>query len=190
MKRNPLETLAQYHFDRDEFCKVFDEVFSYDQYIDIDIACSVCSQSDDFSLFRYDDEFYILHKDSGTLINWYKHLGRTNTCNKPDFTLDDLRVFLVKLKDEALYEKWIEADISKTNVWRPCGYDVYEEGKLHHDGSWVDGRWYEWLDKYGNREIARMKKDAMDHFYPSTKTIKEESDVIAFRETSDVKCRE
>ena len=63
--------------------------------------------------------------------------------------------------------------------WHPCKYDDY---KLEHDGTWVGGKWYEWLDKYNNREIARMKLDAFDHFFPSTKTIKEEN-VIAFRET-------
>lgn len=63
--------------------------------------------------------------------------------------------------------------------WHPCKYEGYE---LIHDGTWVDGRWYEWLDKYNNREIARMKLDAFDHFFPNTKFIKEE-DVIAFRET-------
>ena len=180
MSRNPLETLPQYHFDRGEFCDIFGEVFTNEQIIDIDVACSGCEQSDEFALFRYSDEFYILHKDSGILINWYKHLGRTNTCNKPDFTLDDLRVFLVKLKEEALIEKWIDADAAEATEWRPCSYDTYEDSKLEHDGSWVDGRWYEWLDKYGNREVARMKLDAVDHFYPSTKTIKED-DVIAFR---------
>ena len=61
--------------------------------------------------------------------------------------------------------------------WHPC---KYRQSKLIHDGTWVDGRWYEWLDKYGNREVARMKLDAYDHFYPSTKRIKEE-DVLAFR---------
>lgn len=180
MRRDPLETLNQYHFDRDEFCKLFREVFTTEQIIDIDVACSSQEQSDEFALFRYSDECYILHKDSGILINWYKHLGRTNTCNKSDFTLDDLRVFLVKLKEEAICEKWIEADETESPEWRPCCYDFYEDGKLEHDGSWVDGRWYEWLDKYGNREVARMKLDAVDHFYPNSKTIKE-NDVIAFR---------
>lgn len=63
--------------------------------------------------------------------------------------------------------------------WHPCSYKDFE---LIHDGSWVDGKWYEWLDKYNNREVARMKLDAFDHFFPKTKVIKEE-DVIAFRET-------
>lgn len=185
MKKKSLETLSQYHFDRSELVEVFDEVFASDQYIDIDVACSGCCQSDEFALFRYGDEFYILHKDSGVLINWYKHLGRTNTCNKPDFTLNDLRVFLVKLKEEAIFEKWIKPNVAERSKWHPCSYAEYEDSSLHHDGSWVDGHWYEWLDKYGNREVARMKKDAIDHFYPKTGIITEK-DVIAFREKRDI----
>lgn len=101
---DPLETLNQYHFDRDEFCKVFYEFFTNDQIIDIDVECSGGRNTDDFSMFRYEDEFYILHRNSGVLINWYKHLGRTNTCNKPDFTLDDLRVFCKKLKEDLVWD--------------------------------------------------------------------------------------
>lgn len=63
--------------------------------------------------------------------------------------------------------------------WHPCKYEDHE---LLHDGTWVGGRWYEWLDKYNNREVARMKADCFDHFFPATKIIKEEN-VIAFRET-------
>lgn len=70
---------------------------------------------------------------------------------------------------------------SDTRVWNPCYYG--EDGKLHHDGSWEPGRWYEWIDRNYKIEIARMKDDAEDHFFPPTKTIKEE-DVIAFRETT------
>ena len=44
-----------------------------------------------------------------------------------------------------------------------------------------DGCWYEWLDKFGNIEIARIKFDfGFNHFYPSTEIIKEEN-VIGFR---------
>ena len=35
-----LETLPQYHFDRDDFCKVFREVFTDDEIIDIDVRLS------------------------------------------------------------------------------------------------------------------------------------------------------
>lgn len=33
----------------------------------------------------------------------------------------------------------------------------------------TDGDWNWWMDKEGNVEFARMKEDAYDHFYPSTK---------------------
>lgn len=62
--------------------------------------------------------------------------------------------------------------------WHPCSY---EDDELLHDGTWESGKWYEWLDKYNNREIARMKEDAQDHFFPPTKVISEKN-VIAFRE--------
>ena len=66
--------------------------------------------------------------------------------------------------------------------------DLYEDQcvdcKLEHDGSWVDGKWYEWEDVRGNREVARMKLDAIDHFYPHTKIIKEE-DVCRYRELEE-----
>lgn len=42
----------------------------------------------------------IIHRDSGTIINWYKHLGRTNTCNKEGFTLADLKELLLLLKED------------------------------------------------------------------------------------------
>ena len=29
------------------------------------------------------------------------------------------------------------------NEWHPCRY---VDCKLEHDGSWVDGKWYEWED--------------------------------------------
>lgn len=62
-------------------------------------------------------------------------------------------------------------------AWHKCSY---QDGHLQHDGTWVDGRWYEWRDIHGNVEVARMKMDAWDHFYPSARMIEEE--VVAFRE--------
>ena len=97
---NFLEALPQYHFDRDEFCSVFYEVFTREEIYDIEALCLEGKHFDEFSLFYYDGEFYILHRESGVMINWYKHLGRTNTCNQSDFTLDDLRVFLKVLKED------------------------------------------------------------------------------------------
>lgn len=74
-KINNLEALEQYAIDRDLFVEIFRPIdeFIWDNYD---------YESDDFKFWGYIDEYYILHKPSGTLVNWYKHLGRTNTCNK------------------------------------------------------------------------------------------------------------
>lgn len=86
-----LETLPQYHFDRDDFCKVFTD----DEIIDIDVMCGYPQNTDNFLLYRWEDEFYIIHRDSGTIINWYKH-----SCNKEAFTLADLKELLLLLKED------------------------------------------------------------------------------------------
>ena len=113
-----LKDLPQYHFDRDDFCRVFEEVFTYDEYIEIDVLCSSQTFIDAFTLFRWEDEFYILHRNSGTMINWYKHMGRTNTCNKSDFTLDDFRVFLQKLREELVWDGKIEDEVLRAKLER------------------------------------------------------------------------
>ncbi len=100
MKSKFLETLPQYHFERDDFVRVFYDIFSNEEVIDIQVECECNQQYDYFSLESYDNEYYIIHRDSGTIINWYKHLGRTNTCNKEGFTLEDLREFLLLLKND------------------------------------------------------------------------------------------
>ena len=61
--------------------------------------------------------------------------------------------------------------------WHPC---EYKNSKLQHDGTWEDGKWYQWLTKDGEIVAARMKEDTYDHFFPSEKI--DESDVVAFRE--------
>lgn len=73
------------------------------------------------------------------------------------------------------------AFIIPNSEWHPCRYVNH---KLEHDGTWIDGKWYRWLDKHGNSEICRMKKDAFDHFYPQTAVIQEE-DVVAFKELKE-----
>lgn len=104
---NILECLPQYHFKRNDFCKVFHEVFTSNEIFEIEVACQGMTHTDCFTLFYDCDEFYILHRDSGILINYYKHLGRTNTCNHPDFTLDDFEVFLKVLKEDLVDERII-----------------------------------------------------------------------------------
>lgn len=101
MKSKFLETLPQYHFERDAFTNVFYEVLgSSDNISELIVACQGHECLDSFHLFYQNDEFYIIHLESGTIINWYKHLGRTNTCNKEEFTLEDLRELLTLLKED------------------------------------------------------------------------------------------
>lgn len=108
-----LECNHSYHFTRDEMSKVFEEVFSlnsqawnWDEVWNCDFR-----DTNSFHAFKDDDEFYILHKPSGTMINWYKHMGRTNTCNK-DLSLDELKLFLLLLRKELVEEKIIEPNES------------------------------------------------------------------------------
>lgn len=84
-KSNYFDNLPQYHFERDDFAEVFSPIIEF-------IWDNMYSYSDSFFITRNGDEFYIIHFPSGTMINWYKHLGRTNTCNKP-LTIDDLKEF-------------------------------------------------------------------------------------------------
>lgn len=98
---------SQYHFTRDEMTKVFEEVFPSDSKTwDWDKVWYCDLDTNSFHAFRDYDEFYILHKPSGTMINWYKHVGRCNTCNK-DLSLEELKLFLLLLRKELVEEKII-----------------------------------------------------------------------------------
>ena len=97
--KNPLfEDLPQYHFDRREMCDIFDATFEDWLWDHMD------EDNDEFLITRHGDEFYIIHFRSGTIINWYKHMGRTNTCSK-NLTLDDLREFKKMVLDSFGYEE-------------------------------------------------------------------------------------
>ena len=99
-KSKYLSELPQYHFDRAEFVTTFRSIFSDDELCDLEIDCQTCRCLDKFLLHYSEGEYYIIHKPSGTIINWYKHLGRTNTCNKEGFGLTDLQELLKELYEE------------------------------------------------------------------------------------------
>lgn len=94
------EDMAQYYFDRNLFVDCFESVFSNDEIFALECACQAHKLLGDFLLYYTEDEFYIIHLPSGTIINWYKHLGRTNTCNKEGASLKDLKELLQMLKKE------------------------------------------------------------------------------------------
>lgn len=54
----------------------------------------------EFAWFYYDEKFYIMHLPSGMTVNWYKHLGRTNTCSQEFRILEDYYEFFTKFKEE------------------------------------------------------------------------------------------
>lgn len=95
-----LQSLPQYHFERSMFVNAFNDVFGPETCEEIQDMCIEGKRTANFILDYNDGEYYVIHLPSGTTINWYKHLGRTNTCSKPGFGLDDLREMLLSLKEE------------------------------------------------------------------------------------------
>lgn len=96
-----LEDLPQYHIDRDLMCKIVADTIGYERLMDaFDYGTVVC---DSFAWFRNSDEFYIIHLDSGMVINWYKHLGKTNTCSQSNRTVKDYYAFFNLFKEELDY---------------------------------------------------------------------------------------
>lgn len=95
-----LLNMPQYHFERSVFVTAFTKILGPDLCEEVQDLCIETKMTSSFLLTNDGDERYIIHLPSGTVINWYKHLGRTNTCSKPGFGLDDLREMLLSLKEE------------------------------------------------------------------------------------------
>jgi len=94
------DSMEQYHFKREDFCNIFNEVFTSEQYNELFDLLTSGYSSYGFILTRYDDDFYILDTETGLLITWYKHLGRINMTNDKNLTLDELKIELIKLKSD------------------------------------------------------------------------------------------
>lgn len=106
MQSKYLQELKDYYFKRDEFINAFQKVFTSSEITRIEIACQSDKWLEHFLLTYSTDEYYIIHLDSGIIINWYKHLGRTNTCNKNGFNINDLNELLKLLKYDLDNENW------------------------------------------------------------------------------------
>lgn len=97
MKHN-LEELPQYHIDRNVLCNIVEETIGYEKLMDaFDYGVIVW---DEFSWFRNNDEYYVIHLGSGMMVNWYKHLGRTNTCSQSNRTIEDYYTLFNLFKEE------------------------------------------------------------------------------------------
>lgn len=93
-----LEFLPQNHIDRKTFIDIALK------YVDIDtiefLLATGYHATPSFSLFRYDDDYYIIHRDSGMMISWYKNLGRINTCSQEKRNEKDYIEFFSLLNEE------------------------------------------------------------------------------------------
>lgn len=94
------DIMEQYHFEREDFCNTFNEVFTNDQYDKIFDLLTSGYKSYGFILTRFDDDFYILDTETGLLLTWYKHLGRINMTNDEALTLEELKLEFIKLKKD------------------------------------------------------------------------------------------
>jgi hypothetical protein len=100
-----LTSMPQYPIERDELCKIVENTVGYETLLDA-FCYGEFNQGDEFAWFRNGDGFYIVHLDSGMLINWYKHLGRCNTCSQSNRTADDYYEFFRRFKEDLKY--WAE----------------------------------------------------------------------------------
>lgn len=99
-----LENMSQYYLDRDLFCAIVRNTIGIDRLYDAFTYGIAISGS--FAWFIHDDEYYIINLDSGMIINWYKHIGRTNTCSQEGRTVGDYYKFFLSFKKELdYYEK-------------------------------------------------------------------------------------
>ena len=74
MNENHLSPLPQYHIDRDKLCEIVKGTVGYDRLMDA--FCHGTVVCDEFAWFSNSDEYYIIHLESGMMVNWYKHLGK------------------------------------------------------------------------------------------------------------------
>ena len=95
-----LKEMKQYHFERDDFCNVFNEVFSMEEYDKLFDLLTLGYKTFRFILMRNNDDFYILDTSNGLLIGWYKNLGRINVSNDENLTLEELKSELLELKED------------------------------------------------------------------------------------------
>lgn len=98
LKSKHFQMLEQYHFEREVLRNYFNE------YAPLFSKMDDTFTTESFIKIRNGDEHYLIHKDSGFILNWYKHIGRTNTCNK-DINLNDLKELLILLNEDILSEK-------------------------------------------------------------------------------------
>lgn len=97
--KNNLEPMPQYHIERNKLCEIVEKTVGYERLMNA-FCYGHYIYVGEFAWFRNGDEFYIIHLDSGMMVNWYKHLDGTNTCSQYERTIEDYYEFFNKFKDE------------------------------------------------------------------------------------------
>ena len=84
--------------DRDKFIEIFGKIneFIEDEYE---------IETDSIKIWHWEDETFILNKETGFIVSWYKHLGRANWCNH-EMSLYEYRQFATDIMVEI--NKWKE----------------------------------------------------------------------------------
>lgn len=105
-----LQSMKHYAFDRDKLTELFNDHIASNEKAFRTLEDAIAGTDDhevgDFRCWKdSDEEFYILHVPSGTIVGWYKfyHFGRDNFTNR-DMDLDDLKDFFVLLRNQLLDE--------------------------------------------------------------------------------------
>lgn len=100
--------MKTYFFNRDVFTDCFVKFIASNEkaFERLEDARYNFSSIGDFRIWTEEEEIYILHIPSGTMIGWYKfyHYGRSNFCNKREMTHKDLIEFFTLLRNQLLEE--------------------------------------------------------------------------------------
>ena len=94
-----LPKMKQYPISRENFRTLF--TGSLNMIID-----ELPFESDNFKIWYFDEDCYILHKESGILVSWYKlyHYGRCLECNK-DLSGSEWTTFALLLQEDIKLNK-------------------------------------------------------------------------------------
>lgn len=106
-----LQSMKHHAFDRDQLTKLFNDYIASNEKAFETLEDAIAGTDDhevgDFRCWKdSDEEFYILHVPSGTIVGWYKfyHYGRDNFTNRDDMSIEDLKDFFVLLRNQLLDE--------------------------------------------------------------------------------------
>lgn len=123
-----LKDMPEYPFDRNQLTMVFNntigDCIAESRLTDIVYSGNEFNHVGDFRIWTEEEETYILHLPSGTIVGWYKfmHIGRCNFCNKPDMGINDLRDFFMLLRNQLLEESDLSSD-EYVPQKQPINYD-------------------------------------------------------------------